>query len=81
MGVTPGRTDATAAGGHGDSDKEPQHVGAEPQAGLSDKDQALRTRVIDHCRFMWGFDRTYANAAYDRYREQLYWLELPERKR
>jgi hypothetical protein len=51
------------------------------EAQLSDKDEALRTRIITQCREMWALERTYANAAYDRYRDQLPWLGIPERKR
>lgn len=45
---------------------------------LTPADQALRTRIRTHCEWMYQFEPTYAEAAYQRYREQLPWLRMPK---
>ena len=48
-------------------------------AALTPRDQALRARIVAHCRAMYALDRTYANWAFDNYARLLPWLGL-ERK-
>lgn len=44
---------------------------------LTPSDQALRARILAHCRWMHQYDPAEARAAYERYREWLPWIGLP----
>jgi hypothetical protein len=46
---------------------------------LTPQDEALRTRILAHCRELYAIDRTYANWAFDNYARMVPWLGL-ERK-
>lgn len=43
---------------------------------MSEKDIALKERILQHCRWVYSFDKEYANWCFDRYAEMLPWLEL-----
>ena len=47
---------------------------------MNDHDQALRQRVIDHCRWIATFDRPYAIEEFNHYDQLLPWLELRKKK-
>ena len=46
---------------------------------LTPEDEALRARIVAHCRAMYALDKDYANWAFDNYARMLPWLKL-ERK-
>lgn len=52
---------------------------ADEPSAFTPRDQALRARIVAHCRAMYALDRTYANWAFDNYARMLPWLGL-ERK-
>lgn len=39
----------------------------------------LRERILSHCRWIATFDRAYAIDTFNRYAEQLPWLELKKK--
>jgi hypothetical protein len=43
---------------------------------LSEHEQALRTRIVEHCKWIATYDRAYAIAAFNWYDQLLPWLEL-----
>jgi len=45
-------------------------------AGLTPQEASLRTRIIDHCKWIATFDRAEAIRAFRWYDEILPWLEL-----
>ena len=47
---------------------------------LTPRDQALRTRVIEHCAWIATFDRAEAIRAFNWYDQLLPWLELRRKK-
>jgi hypothetical protein len=47
---------------------------------LSEHDQALRTRIVEHCRWIATYDRAYAIAAFNHYDQLMPWLELRRKK-
>lgn len=44
---------------------------------LTEREQALRASVIRHCKWIRTYDTNYAKAAYQHYRNELPWLNLP----
>ena len=50
-----------------------------PNTALTPEDEALRARIVAHCRAMYALDKDYANWAFDNYARMLPWLKL-ERK-
>jgi len=43
---------------------------------MTDKDAQLKQRVLEHCRWVYTFDKDYANWCFNRYAEMLPWLGL-----
>ena len=50
-----------------------------PNTARTPEDEALRARIVAHCRAMYARDRDCANWAFDNYARMLPWLGL-ERK-
>lgn len=49
---------------------------ADEPAALAPRDQALRARILSHCKWIATFDRAEAIRAFRWYDELLPWLEL-----
>lgn len=49
-------------------------------ANQSEREAALRTRITEHCRWIYTFDRAYSVRAFDYYAELLPWLKLERKK-
>ena len=65
--------------GHGEAAR-PGDCQPEGDARLLQQASDLRTRVIEHCKWIATWDRDYAVEALNRYHELMPWLEL-RRKR
>ena len=46
---------------------------------LSEHDEALKNKIVEHCRWMWKNDREYASWAFNNYAKMLPWLNLEKK--
>lgn len=60
---------------HQPSSGPPQTVG-QCEGDWTEAELRLRATVIRHCRWLWTYDREYAEYAFDRAAREMPWLKL-----
>lgn len=47
----------------------------------AERNESLKQIILAHCRFMYQFDRTYAEWAFDHYATSMPWLGLTRKEK